>query len=74
MIGDKDNTAIGKAYAPPDVRAKLGDYPALGKAAAAAMPKAKLVEFPDYGHAPQIQAPEEFNQALIAGLAAQKPK
>ncbi len=74
MIGDKDNTAIGKALAPPEARAQLGDYPVLGKAAALAIPKAWLVEFPRYGHAPQIQAPEEFNKALIAGLEAQKPK
>jgi pimeloyl-ACP methyl ester carboxylesterase len=74
MIGDKDNTAIGKALAPPEARAQLGDYPVLGKAAATAIPKARLVEFPSYGHAPQIQAPEEFNKALIAGLEAQKPK
>jgi pimeloyl-ACP methyl ester carboxylesterase len=74
MIGDKDNTAIGKALAPPEARAQLGDYPVLGKAAAAAIPKARLVEFPSYGHAPQIQAPDEFNKALILGLEAQKPK
>jgi pimeloyl-ACP methyl ester carboxylesterase len=74
LIGDKDNTAIGKALAPPEARARLGDYPALGKAAAATIPKARLVEFPAYGHAPQIQSPEEFNQALIAGLEALKPK
>jgi pimeloyl-ACP methyl ester carboxylesterase len=73
MIGDKDNTAVGKALAPPEARAQLGDYPVLGKAAAMAIPKARLVEFPSYGHAPQIQAPEEFNKALIAGLQAQKP-
>jgi len=74
MIGDKDNTAIGKAFAPPEARARLGDYPALGKAAATAIPNAKLIEFPNYGHAPQIEAPEEFNKALISGLEAQKPK
>jgi pimeloyl-ACP methyl ester carboxylesterase len=31
MIGDKDNTAIGKDFAPPAVRAVLGNYPELGK-------------------------------------------
>ena len=74
MIGDKDNTAIGKALAPPEARARLGDYPALGKEAALAIPKARLVEFPNYGHAPQIQAPEEFNKALLQGLKAIAPK
>ena len=70
MIGDKDTTAIGKDLAPPAVRASLGNYPALGKAAAAAIPHARLVEFADLGHAPQIQAPEVFHAALLAGLSA----
>jgi pimeloyl-ACP methyl ester carboxylesterase len=70
MIGDKDNTAIGKNLAPPDVRATLGNYPALGKAAVAKIPHARLVEFPGLGHAPQIQAPAEFHKALLEGLRA----
>ncbi len=68
MIGDRDTTAIGKALAPPAIRATLGDYPALGKAAAARIQHARLVEFPDLGHAPQIQAPEQFHKALLDGL------
>jgi pimeloyl-ACP methyl ester carboxylesterase len=70
LIGDKDNTAIGKNLAPPDVRSTLGNYAALGKAAAARMPHARLVEFPDLGHAPQIQAPEVFHKALLDGIGA----
>ena len=70
MIGDKDNTAIGKMLAPPSVRATLGDYPALGNAAAKAIPNCRLVEFPDLGHAPQIQAPDVFHAALMEGLRA----
>ena len=70
MIGDKDTTAIGKALAPPAVRATLGDYPVLGKAAAARIPHARLVEFPELGHAPQIQAPERLPQALLDGIGA----
>ena len=68
MIGDKDTTAIGKALAPPEVRVKLGNYPVLGKAAAARMPHAQLVEFRDLGHAPQMQAPNDFHKALLAGI------
>jgi pimeloyl-ACP methyl ester carboxylesterase len=68
MIGDKDTTAIGKALAPPAIRAKLGDYPVLGKDAAARIPHARLIEFPELGHAPQIQAPEAFHKALLDGL------
>ena len=68
MIGDKDNTAVGKDLAPPEIRATLGNYPVLGKQAAARMPRARLVEFPDLGHAPQIQAPARFHLALFAHL------
>jgi pimeloyl-ACP methyl ester carboxylesterase len=68
MIGDKDTTAIGKNLAPPSIRATLGNYPVLGKEAAAQIPHANLVEFPDLGHAPQIQAPDMFNKALLDGM------
>lgn len=69
LIGDKDNTAVGKNFAPPDIRPTLGNYPVLGKQAAARMPHAQLVEFPDLGHAPQIQAPDVFHKALLDGLS-----
>jgi pimeloyl-ACP methyl ester carboxylesterase len=68
MIGDKDNTAIGKEFAPPEIRATLGNYPDLARHAAELIPGAKLVEFPELGHAPQIQDPAAFHAALIAGL------
>jgi pimeloyl-ACP methyl ester carboxylesterase len=68
MIGDKDNTAIGKEFAPPEIRATLGNYPELARHAAELIPGAKLVEFPELGHAPQIQDPAAFHAALIAGL------
>jgi pimeloyl-ACP methyl ester carboxylesterase len=68
MIGDKDNTAIGKDFAPPAIRETLGHYPQLAQAAAARIPGAKLIEFPDLGHAPQIQDPAAFHQALLKEL------
>lgn len=68
IVGDKDNTAIGKEYAPPAVRATLGNYPQLAKEAAKRIRGAKLVEFADLGHAPQIQDPKAFHQALLSWL------
>ncbi len=70
MIGDKDTTAIGKDFAPMEVRAKLGHYPELAQKTRAAIPGSTLVEFADSGHAPQIQEPVAFDKALIDGLAA----
>lgn len=68
LIGEKDNTAIGKDIAPPDVKARLGDYPKLASRASQAIPHAKLVRFPELGHAPQMQDPERFHSALLQGL------
>lgn len=68
LIGEQDNTAIGKDAAPEAMRSKLGDYKTLGPATAKRIPDATLVTFPDLGHSPQIQEPERFHQALLEGL------
>ena len=68
LIGTSDNTAIGTDVAPPEVKAKLGDYTVLGKQAAKLIPKATLVEFPGLGHAPQMEEPAQFHKALLQGL------
>ena len=68
LIGDKDTTAPGKQFAPPELRSQLGNYPVLAKAAVARMPHGKLVEFAGLGHSPQIQDPAAFHKALLAGL------
>ncbi|MDU6924211.1 alpha/beta hydrolase [Franconibacter helveticus] len=72
MIGTKDNTAIGKDAAPPEVQKTLGNYAVLGKETAKRIANATLVEFDDMGHAPQIQDPDRFHKALLEGLSALK--
>ncbi|SHN01750.1 Pimeloyl-ACP methyl ester carboxylesterase [Pseudomonas punonensis] len=74
LIGEQDNTAIGKDAAPEAMRSKLGDYKALGPTTAERIPDATLVTFPDLGHSPQIQEPERFHKALLDGLATAKPQ
>ncbi len=68
LIGEKDNTAIGKDIAPPEVKARLGNYPVLARRTAAAIPRAQLILFAELGHAPQMQDPERFHAALLQGL------
>lgn len=70
MIGDRDNTAIGKAWSPPAVQAVIGNYSVLGPRAASLIPNSTLVQFPDLGHAPQIQDPDWFHQELLGWLAS----
>jgi pimeloyl-ACP methyl ester carboxylesterase len=73
LIGEKDNTAIGKDLVTAEIRARLGNYPVLARRAAAAIPGARLVTFAALGHAPQMQDPEQFHQALLAGLLPAEP-
>ncbi|CAM6117310.1 unnamed protein product [Calypogeia fissa] len=68
IVGDKDTTAIGKAWSPPAVQAKLGHYDVLGKQVIKVIPDGTLIEFPDLGHAPQIEAPDQFHAVLLGWL------
>jgi pimeloyl-ACP methyl ester carboxylesterase len=72
MVGDKDTTAIGKQFAPPQVREAIGDYPELAKAAGRVIPHVTVVEFPALGHAPQIQDPDKFLEVLMGWLDAHR--
>ncbi|MFI2616507.1 alpha/beta fold hydrolase [Streptomyces sp. NPDC018584] len=68
VVGQHDRTAIGKPYAAPEDRAKLGNYPVLGKRAAAAIPGARLVEFDDAGHLPHLERGARFEREVLAFL------
>ncbi|MFJ4143806.1 alpha/beta fold hydrolase [Pseudomonas sp. NPDC089734] len=68
MIGDADTTAIGSDIAPPEVKARIGNYKVLGKQVTGMIPGARLVEFKGMGHAPQMEDPAGFNKALVSGL------
>jgi pimeloyl-ACP methyl ester carboxylesterase len=68
IIGQKDRTAPGATRASAELQKALGDYPTLGRRAAQAIPGATLVELPERGHSPQVEAPEEFNTALLRVL------
>lgn len=70
MIGDKDNTAIGKAWSPPEVQAVVGNYSVLGPRAASLIPNSTLIQFPELGHAPHIEEPEWFHRELLGWLSA----
>lgn len=64
LIGQRDRTAIGKAWAPPEARQKLGQYPELGRRAQAAIPGARLVAIEEAGHLPQVEEFERYRRAL----------
>jgi pimeloyl-ACP methyl ester carboxylesterase len=70
IIGQRDRTAFGRAWASHAVQAQLGNYPLLGQDAARAIPGAQLVELPGVGHLPQVEAFESYLSALLAFLAS----
>ena len=68
VIGLRDRTALGSAWAPPEVASTLGDYTALGKRTRDAIPNAELVELDGIGHVPQVEAFDRYAKALLAFL------
>ncbi len=68
FIGQRDRTALGKAWASPQNQLKLGDYPTLGREAARQIPNAKLVELGGVGHIPFIENFPQFWNAFAAAL------
>jgi pimeloyl-ACP methyl ester carboxylesterase len=68
VIGQADRTAPGKGDVPPEVAARLGNYPLLGEQAASAIPGATLIRLPGVGHLPQYEAFERWQRALLPFL------
>ncbi|WP_406402358.1 alpha/beta fold hydrolase [Streptomyces uncialis] len=68
VIGQEDRAAVGKSYATPENRAKLGNFPVLGRLAAAAVPGARLVELRGVGHLPHLEAGRRFEREVLSFL------
>ncbi|GLF97229.1 alpha/beta fold hydrolase [Streptomyces yaizuensis] len=68
VIGQEDRAAVGKSYATPENRAKLGNFPVLGRRAAAAIPGSRLVELAGVGHLPQWEAADRFEREVLSFL------
>jgi len=64
LIGEKDNTAIGKGTGPKDIRKPWGLTTCWSSRAAEAISQATRIEFPIWAHSPQIQEPERFHKEL----------
>lgn len=68
LIGEKDNTAVGKNLVAEDKRAELGNYPKISREVSDKITNATLITFKDLGHSPQIQDPDRFHQSLMEHL------
>ncbi|UYL10695.1 alpha/beta hydrolase [Bdellovibrio sp. SKB1291214] len=68
VIGTKDKTAIGKAWAPEENKMKMGNYPKMAKDVISKIKKGKLIQLEGMGHTPFIENPEKFWKALTPHL------
>lgn len=70
LVGTRDRTATGRAFAPPELRERMGLLVDRAREVAARMPDAKVDVFENYGHMLHLEAPERFNRAVLQFLAA----
>jgi pimeloyl-ACP methyl ester carboxylesterase len=68
IIGTRDRTALGRKYALPQSGAAMGNYAMLGKHARDSIPGSQLVELPGLGHVPQVEAFDQYSDALLRFL------
>ncbi len=69
IIGQADQTAIGKERADPATAAALGNYPVLGKKIATEIRSCQLIKLDGIGHIPHIENFKLFSESLVKGLA-----
>jgi pimeloyl-ACP methyl ester carboxylesterase len=69
-MGENDHNAPGRAYAPTEVRAKMGDNAKLARELAAHMTYAKIEVYQGIGHVVHLEATARFNASMLAFLAA----
>ncbi|WP_158808845.1 alpha/beta fold hydrolase [Beijerinckia sp. L45] len=69
FAGTADESAPLKAYAPPEIAAKIPSIPQAAPDAVKDIPNARLVSVPNVGHVPHLEAPDLFRKTLLDFLA-----
>jgi pimeloyl-ACP methyl ester carboxylesterase len=69
IMGADDHNAPGKPNAPEALRPKMGQNADLAKALAPKMPDARAEVIPDAGHLVFLDAPQRFDELMLAFLA-----
>jgi len=70
IMGADDHNAPGKPNAPEALRPKMGENAELAKALAAKMPDARAEVLADAGHLVFLDAPQKFNELMLAFLGS----
>lgn len=64
LLGTRDRTAVGKAWADPLIKDELGRYDRLGKEVVKSIPLGTLEELPGIGHMPQVENYDTYWQKI----------
>jgi pimeloyl-ACP methyl ester carboxylesterase len=70
IMGERDRNAPGRAYAPMELRARMGDNVGLARELSSRMVNGKVEVFAGIGHLVHMEAVERFNASMLAFLSA----
>jgi pimeloyl-ACP methyl ester carboxylesterase len=70
LVGERDRTATGRAFAPAELRDRMGNFPELARVVAARMPNAKSEVFTGHGHMLHLEASDRFHNRVLEFLAS----
>ena len=68
MAGDRDHATPFLAFAPPETREKIPGLIEAARSAVPEIPDGRLFEFSGVGHVPHLEAPKEFEKAVLEFL------
>jgi pimeloyl-ACP methyl ester carboxylesterase len=69
IMGARDHNAPGRPFAPPELRAKMGENAKLAQDLAAKMPSGKAIVVEEAGHMVHLDAEARFNDEVLRFLA-----
>jgi len=70
IMGGNDRNAPGRAFAPMDLRGRMGDNARLARELAGRMPNGKVEVYEGIGHLVHMEAVERFNASMLSFLNA----
>ena len=70
IMGGNDRNAPGRAFAPMDLRGRMGDNARLARELAGRMPNGKVEVYEGIGHLVHMEAVDRFNASMLSFLNA----
>jgi len=72
IMGENDHNAPGRAFAPMELRGRMGENAKLARELAARMPNGKVEVYESIGHLVHMEAVARFNASVLSFLSAQR--